>query len=183
MKTFIVALILLFVLNSATRLAAQDFSAAAELVVPTGDFSNTSSLGFGATLRFENPMGKRMSWLITGGGLYTPGKSSYGFQLPAITLIPVQTGIKYYFEEQMKGFYASAEIGFHHLISSAISGTFQGISYSFPSMSETDLSYAPGIGFHTSKGDFGFRYNIISPSSGSNGTYFGIRMAVILNPR
>src|SRR5438874_636693 len=102
----------------ADSLVAQEFSAGAEVVIPTGDFSTSSNIGLGATFRFENPLGKMMSWTINAGGLYVPGKTFSGLKVPSITMIPVQAGVKYYFEEQMKGFYISGELGFHHLISS-----------------------------------------------------------------
>ncbi len=183
MKHLFFLLLLIVVITAISQQAqaqTQEFSLAGELIVPTGQFSDSWNLGAGATARFEKTIGKKMAWTATGGVSYNPGKSLYGIKIPGVTFIPFQVGAKYYIEEQMKGFYFSGEIGFHHVITSHSSGTVSGFSYDIPSTSETDLSYAPGVGYHATKADIGFRYNIISPSSGSNVTYFGIRIAAIL---
>jgi len=153
---------------------AQEWSGGLELGLPTGSFSDGAGLGFGVSGRYEKPFGSKTSWLVDAGLSYFGGKSVAGISLPNWTMIPIQGGVKYYFDEQMKGFYASGQLGFHHLTTSSV--TYNGVT--IPSLSETDFSFAPGIGYHLDKFDIGLRYQVIS-ASGSSASYFGVRAAYI----
>jgi hypothetical protein len=75
----------------------------------------------------------------------------------------------------MKGFYASGQLGIVFL---SYSNSFLGQSVS---ASETDLGFAPGIGYHLDKIDLGLRYQIVSAGSSIN--FLGIRAAYIFSSK
>src|SRR5882724_11483761 len=159
---FAVLFVAAIVSFSSTGAKAQEISGGLELALPGGDLSDAVGTGIGISGRYEQGFGDKMSWLVDAGFISFAGKNS----APSVTTIPVQGGVKYYFQEQMKGFYGLAEIGFH--------------SSSGGGYSATNLSYAPAIGYHLEKFDLGLKYQVINVSQGS-ASYIGIRVAYIFS--
>jgi hypothetical protein len=158
------------------------FSAGLELALPMGDFGDVAGTGFGGSLRYEYPLGDNIGLMATVGYL-TFGEEDLGdFGTYTYSMIPIQVGGKYYFTEQQNGFYAMAELGVHSTtVDVEIPETnFFGIIIPGQSASEssTDLSFAPGVGYHLANLDFGLKYQIIS-TEGSSTSYLGIRAAYV----
>src|SRR6266404_2459087 len=84
-----------------TNLFAQNsrVSLGVELALPGGDYGNQSGTGFGASLRYEMPVGTNLGLMATVGYI-TYGKKTYGITEYTNSLIPIMAGAKYYFTEQ-----------------------------------------------------------------------------------
>ena len=168
------------------------FSIGAELGLPMGTFGDAQGIGFGGSLRYEMPMGDNLGLMATAGFLSFSAKdySVAGFTIKGNTetVIPIQVGAKYYFTEQQNGFYGSVELGVH---SSSVTipgyeGTvIGGVTYgAYPEtkVTNTNLSYAPGVGYHLANLDLGLKYQIISGDGGSS-SYLGVRIAYVLGEK
>lgn len=173
------------------------FSLGAELGIPMGDLGDAVSIGFGATVRYEHPIGENIGLSLTTGFLTFGGKTTdidlgggtvISYSGPAIGMLPIQAGFKYYFTEQQLGFYAMAEVGVHMTTIAAVSYA----GYAGESASSTDLSYAPEIGYCLENFDFGLRYQMISASNDvvdfntgavttetTTNSYLGLRIAYV----
>jgi hypothetical protein len=141
-----------------------NFSAGLELALPLGTFSDAVGIGFGATARYEAPIQDKLSWMGTTGFVSFTGKTitipGFGsIKSDGGTLIPIQGGVKYYFQEASNGFYASGELGVF---------IFTGTG------SETKFGFSPGVGYRLEKFDFSGRFQIIS-----NANYLGARVAYV----
>lgn len=163
------------------------FSVGAELGLPMGDFGDATSLGFGGSLRYEHPLGDNMGLTLTAGYLMFSGKEIAGFELGDWGMIPAQVGIKYYFTEQQEGFYGMLELGIHSVsykaqIPTGFDLTTGAITYSEETISDTNLSYAPEIGYHLANVDLGLRYQLIS-TEGSTTSYLGVRLAYVFGEK
>lgn len=99
------------------------FSAGAELSFPSGSFSNTHTVGTGATVQAEYFVMEKLKATATFGVLAYLGNSR------AQTIIPLRAGGKYFFTE---GFYAGLQTGVGFL-----SGTYTG----------TTFAYSPLVGY------------------------------------
>jgi len=166
------------------------FSVGAELGLPMGDFGDAANMGFGGSLRYEMPMGDNLGLTATAGYLMFSGKDQ---DFGGITIkggdwsmIPIQVGAKYYFQEQQDGFYGMVELGVHstkYTIPSYTT-TFYGVSVTVPevSASSTDLSYAPEIGYHLANIDLGLRYQMVA-TEGSTTSYLGLRLAYVFGEK
>jgi hypothetical protein len=165
-------------------------SIGAELGMPMGDFSDGNGVGFGGSLRYEFPMGDKLGLGLTAGYITFAGKSiddgSGGtYDGPSFNVIPIQAFLKFYFNEQQSGLYGMVDLGVH---SSSVK--VPEISYTDPftnqtvvispaeTVSSTDLSYAPEIGYHLANIDLGLRYQIIA-TEGSTTSYLGLRAAYV----
>jgi hypothetical protein len=168
-------------------------SIGAELALPMGTFGDAQGMGFGGSVRYEMPMGDNLGLMGTVGFLSFSGKDQtiMGFTVKGLsqTMIPIQVGAKYYFTEQQNGFYGSAELGIH-MSSYTIPGTpavMLGTVVLIPATADTkktssDLSFAPGVGYHLDNLDFGLKYQIIS-TTGSSSSYLGVRVAYVLGSK
>lgn len=169
MKKTLLSIALIIGLVSASSIVnAQSgrFSLGAELALPMGDFADVISTGFGASFRYEAPIGDNLGftgnlgYLTFGGkdteflGTTVEGESSF--------LIPVQVGLKYYFMEQQEGFYGHVLLGVHMYETTEFDVDLTtGVITEETSM-ESAFSYAPEIGYHLANWDFGLRYQMFS---------------------
>jgi hypothetical protein len=161
------------------------FSVGAELALPMGNFKDAAGMGFGGSVRYEYPVSDNLGLTGTVGYLVF-GKKSFndGFVDVESTssMIPVQAGLKYYFQESQNGFYAMAELGIHNFHSKVSTPSYTVLGFTFPasevSGSSTNLSYAPELGYHLANIDLGVRYQIIS-TTGSTTSYLGLRFAYV----
>ncbi|MFM9838795.1 MAG: hypothetical protein ACKVOQ_11060 [Cyclobacteriaceae bacterium] len=138
-----------------------NFSAGLDLGLPLGTpFSDFYSVGFGISGRYEAPIQTKLNWTATGGFLSFGGKTVTGFSVKSITMIPIQGGIKYYFQKSNSGIYGDASLGLFFLSGSG--------------SSETKVGFSPGFGYRSGKFDILGRFNVVSDFN-----YFGIRGAYV----
>jgi hypothetical protein len=149
------------------------FSPGFEVAVPTGDLHDLADFGIGASARYEAPICKKLNWTATAEFIYFITKNIDGTSYWEY-LVPIQGGIKYYFNDNFDGFYAGAEIGVHYIIYK--DGFFETYKKS------TDLSYAPSLGYHLKKLDISVRYQLVSDADYSI-SYVGFRIAYAFGGR
>ncbi|MBS1981492.1 MAG: hypothetical protein JST74_10015 [Bacteroidetes bacterium] len=147
---------------------AGKFSAGAELGLPMGNFGDAANVGIGASARYEAPIQDKLNWIANLGYLHFGAKGSNSTVSASYGMIPIQGGVKYYFDKSYSGFYAGANLGFTIVSASVSSGVYSGSS------SSTYFSFAPGAGYHLSNLDFGASFQIVS-----NANYFNIRVAYV----
>lgn len=147
---------------------AQDFSVGLELGMPVSK-SDNNALGIGGSVRYEGPWGTQTSLMIDGGYLSFSGKTVGTISYPNLTMVPIQAGIKYYFDDPSSGLYVSGQLGLHFISAS--------------SQSQTDFGYAPGIGYHLEKIDVGIRFQAILGSNNESYNFIGIRMGYVLSEK
>jgi hypothetical protein len=171
------------------------FSIGGELAMPTGNYGDRASTGFGGSLRYEVPLGTSpFALMATAGYLSFGSKSSDDAALNTYkytnSMIPLQLGLKLYLTGQQRGFYVSGEAGVH-LLSSKNSIVYNGITTS-SNYNNTAFSYAPGIGYHFASVDIGLKYQLFSDpvtltnpvnnessTTTSTGSYLGLRIAFV----
>lgn len=166
-------------------------SLGAEIAVPMGDLSDATSIGFGATLGYEIPVGDNLGVIAQAGYMMFMGKD---YEIGPITvegpnwaMIPAQVGAKYYFSDNQEGAYVLGLVGIHHssyTIPSS-STTILGVTVTTPSQSysDTNFSFAPGLGYIVGENlDLALRYQIIS-GDGSSSSYLGLRAAYMFGSR
>lgn len=190
--TKILAITFIAILMSVQYSVAQNgrISIGAELGLPMGDFADAADMGFGGSLRYEMPMGDNLGLTLTAGYLMFGGKdqdvSGVTVKGADWSMIPVQVGAKYYFQEQQNGFYGMVELGIHatSVKSDSYTTTYYGQPVTVPesSSSSTDFSYAPSVGYHLANLDFGLKYQMIA-TSGSSTSYLGICLAYVLGEK
>jgi hypothetical protein len=144
------------------------FSGGLELGLPLGTAADAVGLGFGLSARYEAPIQDKLNWFATAGFVSYSGKeyttNFFGQPLTvkgsSVTMIPIQGGVKYYFQESDNGFYGSGELG---LFIASGSGS-----------SDTKFGFTPGLGYRLEKFDLSARFNAVSDFN-----TFGIRAAYI----
>jgi hypothetical protein len=175
----IVALVLGLLAFSTTSNAQNGrFSVGAELAIPMGDFADATSMGFGGSLRYEFPVGDNLGLTATAGYLAFSGKDDLGNW----SMIPVQVGAKYYFTDNQDGFYGHLMLGIHSTSYKTPEITFMGITVGGETVSSTDFSYAPEVGYHLANVDIGLRYQMIA-TEGSTTSYLGLRLAYVFGEK
>lgn len=145
------------------------FSVGAELGFATGGFSNTHSIGIGATGQVELPLQENLKGTATGGILFYNGKSISGIsgaKATGQTIIPLRVGVKYFLTP---GVYGALQAGVGFFSNYATGSAF---------------AYSPQVGYEfeskTGKSvDVALKYDGYSKSGGSLGS-FGIRLALVL---
>lgn len=172
--------------TTATMAQSNQLSFGVDLGMPMGDFGDMASFIVGPTVGFELPVGDMLGVTIQAGYDFVSLKSEAKDVFKSFTMIPAQVGLKYYFQEQQEGFYGHAQVGIHSMtvktedIDLGPLGTIEGTSDS-----NTNLSWAIGVGYQLEKLDLGLRFNSISPDSDAEGakasTYIGLRAAYLLN--
>lgn len=191
MKNYIkFAAVALIVTAFSTNVNAQ-FNAGIDVALPIGDFADASSFGIGASVGYDFPLSDQMSVGGQAGYTFFAAKTpsfapddysaSYG-------VVPLLGNFKYFFADNTNGFYAMASAGFSIFRYSqeytyetfdVVNGNFVTVTETEKnSGSETDLTFAPGIGMVLNeKIDLNARYMIIM-TDGSSTTYLNIRAAM-----
>jgi hypothetical protein len=143
------------IITSGFAFSQGNFSAGLELGFPLGTFSDVYNVGFGANGRYEAPIQTKLNWTVTAGFL------SFGSKyFSSITMIPIQGGLKYYFQRSNSGVYGNADLGL--FFASGNGG------------SETKFGFSPGFGYRSGKFDLLGRFNVVS-----NLNYFSLRAAYV----
>jgi hypothetical protein len=176
MKTNKLSLIVLFCLallglSSIKTMAQGRFSIGANLGLPMGSFGDAANVGFGGTVAYESSIKDKLNWTATAGYLTYSIKGSTSGASASTNMIPILGGVKYYMNESFNGFYVSGQLGF---TIASIAYDFSSIGAGTGSVSETDFTIAPGVGYHLANIDIGASYQIIS-----NLNYVGIRAAYV----
>ncbi|MGG9961014.1 hypothetical protein [Ferruginibacter sp. SUN106] len=85
------------------------FSVGPEIGFAVGNFSNTHSVGVGATIQGDFNIATSTNFTLTTGYLSYAGKSAgSGIKFKAAGIIPLKAGIKYFLSQ---GFYGAAQLG------------------------------------------------------------------------
>lgn len=85
-----------------------EFSGGLELGLPMGNFGDAANIGIGASARYEAPIQDKLNWTGNLGYLHFGSKGSGSGVSASYGMIPIQGGIKYYFDKSNSGFYAGA---------------------------------------------------------------------------
>ncbi len=172
------------------------FSVGLEVAQPMGTMGDAAGFGIGGSLRYELPVGDNLGIMLTAGYLsfggkdidfVVPGLIDTTIEGPSTSVIPIQLGAKYYFNEAQDGFYAQLEVGVHMFSYGKIEGD------TTDSESKTYLSFAPGVGYHLANLDFGLKYQLINGIEGFDETtfeettemysYLGLRIAYVFGEK
>ena len=161
-----------------------------DLGLPLDPLSKEYTFIPGISAGFELPVGDKLGITLQAGYLMPQPKSDFSEVLSSASMIPVQAGLKYYFQEQQKGFYGHAQIGIHAFSESFKAIEVAGIQVSdAETRSETNLSWAIGAGYQLEKFDIGLRYNAIVPGGDAEEEgeeteskgYIALRVAYLLS--
>ena len=127
------------------------FSVGGELGLPVGNFSNTHSIGFGATAQADFPLSNKTDLTLNTGYMTFGGKTATGnLKFKSFNYIPLLAGIKYWFSSNV---YGSGQLG---------------LSFASGSGSGSNFTFAPGIGYKFNEHwDALLKYTTISASGGS----------------
>jgi hypothetical protein len=137
--------------------------------MPQSDFSTSYNTGFGATVRYDKKINENLSWTATGGFLTYGVKTNSSISSGSFSIIPINGGLKYFFQGGQSGFYGAADLGLFFLHSSFSTG------FGRFSDSATKFGISPGVGYRIPQFDFSFRYNAVP-----NANYLNIRIAYVL---
>ena len=181
-------------LIGATAVTAQEnqISLGLDLALPMGDFGDVFSLGVGPAAGFELPVGDNLGITAQLAYQILMVKSDFSDFVDKASMIPIQLGVKYYFQDQQEGFYGQAQLGVHMMSSTSPERTDPGFPPFIPAStipsetnSSTNFSWAIGAGYQLEKLDFSLRYNSISPDSDVEGasasSYLGVRVGYLIN--
>jgi len=164
---------------------SNQISIAADLGLPLGDFGDFASFIIGPSVGFELPVGDKLGITAQLGYQIVTLKDDNPF-IKSYTMIPVQAGLKYYFMDQQEGFYGHGQVGIHSSTIKTEDITILGVTIPGSSDSNTNLSWAIGLGYQMEKLDIGLRYNSImpdgdAPDGTSSSSYIGLRVGYLLN--
>jgi hypothetical protein len=183
--TIAVAVALLGLVSAESRSAGKiAIGVGPDVLLPIGSFGDAYNVGFGGTARGQYMVNEQFSVIVTAGYLTFSVKNvPSGVSFDNATMIPIVAGGKYYFTPSgSMRFYGIAEIGITSFKQS-LGGSVGGQSFNFGSVTSTEFTYAPGIGFEADLGggntkiDVGVRWNGISDANsigGRVGILFGL---------
>ncbi len=167
-----------FVFASGLFAQGSQLSVGADVAIPLREFNNQSvRLGRGPAVGFEIPVGEKFGITLQAAyDFLVINNSSNGRGVRSDILIPVQAGLKYYFQGQQKGFYAHAQLGIHNTMT----------RYDDPMFNSNfvDPTWAMGLGYQLEQFDFGVRYNNLLGWNFKGGHpvgYLGVRVAFLFN--
>ncbi len=189
MKKHLLLLSLAFGGSIGLHAQTNQLSLGVDLGLPMDPLSKEYTFIPGVSAGFELPLGTNMGLTLQAGYLIPQAKSDFTDVLSSASIIPVQAGLKYYFQEQQNGFYGHAQVGIH-----AFSESFKAIDVAgihvadAETRSETNLSWAIGAGYQLDKLDIGLRFNMIIPGDDAEAeggeteakSYIGLRVAYLL---
>lgn len=171
---------------------SNQISLGADVALPMGDFGDVYSLGIGPAVGFELPVGDNLGVTLQVSYMFLTVKDDFSDFIDKSSMLPVQAGLKYYFQDQQEGFYGHAQLGIHSSSATTAEYTIPGIPGLTPDIvvpseteSSSNFSWAIGAGYQLEKLDIGVRYNSISPDSDVDGAeasnYIGLRLAYLLS--
>ncbi|WP_025143182.1 hypothetical protein [Pedobacter jeongneungensis] len=173
-KIKIILFVLLF--SSPVLLKAQNsanIGIAAEIGLPSGNFSNLSGIGLGVSVKADLPVAESFALTLNAGFMNFFGRRNQLFNVQDLTYIPAKAGLKYQLGES---FYAEGQLG---------------AALPLNKNQKTLFAWSPGIGnqFKLSGGnklDLGIRYeawtgknNIAGLNKSDSKGFVGIRFAYL----
>ncbi|WP_406825896.1 hypothetical protein [Pedobacter sp. KACC 23697] len=165
-----------FLFSSPALLKAQnrpDVGIAAEIGLPSGNFSNLSAIGLGASVKADLPVAENFAITLNAGFMNFFGRRNQLLNVQDLTYIPAKAGLKYQLSES---FYAEGQLG---------------TALPLHKYQKTLFVWSPGIGnqFKLSgenKLDLGIRYegwtgknNVVGLNKTNTKGFVGIRFAYI----
>lgn len=145
----------------------------AEIGLPSGNFSNLSGIGLGASIKADFPIAENFALSLNAGYMNFFGRKNQLFNVQDLSYIPVKVGFKYQLSES---FYAEGQLG---------------AALPLNKDKKTLFAWSPGIGnqFKLSGGnklDLGIRYeawtgksSTVGLNKSSTNGFVGIRFAYI----
>ncbi|WP_426328277.1 hypothetical protein [Pedobacter sp. R-06] len=172
----IAVLLVTLLFSSPILLKAQNsanIGIAAEIGLPSGNFSNLSGIGLGASVKADLPVAENFALTLNVGFMNFFGRRNQLFNVQDLTYIPAKAGLKYQLGES---FYAEGQLG---------------AALPLNKNQKTLFAWSPGIGnqFKLSGGnklDLGIRYeawtgknNTIGLNRSDTKGFVGIRFAYV----
>jgi len=151
-----------------------NIGAGIEMGLPSGNFSNLSGIGLGASVKADLPVAENFAITLNAGFINFFGKSNALFTVQDLTYIPTKAGLKYQLSES---FYAEGQLG---------------AALPLNKDQKTLFAWSPGLGnqFKLPGGDkldLGIRYeawtgknNTIGLNKSDTKGFVGIRFAYVL---
>jgi opacity protein-like surface antigen len=146
---------------------------AGEIGLPSGNFTNLSGIGLGASVKADLPVAENFAITLNAGFMNFFGRSNQLFNVQDLTYIPAKAGLKYQLSES---FYAEGQLG---------------AALPLNKEQKTLFAWSPGIGnqFKLSGGnklDLGIRYegwtgknDVVGLNKTNTKGFVGIRFAYV----
>ena len=163
--------VVLFSAAAMAQTGKNQVSVGPELAIPTGDMSDMSKLGFGATVKGLYGIGTAGQITLTTGFVSVGAKNEYKQLLGASkitqSIIPILAGYRHNF----KSFYVEPQVGYGIYSAKIKGGMFDGKE------SDGAFTWAAGVGYvFTNNIEVGARYQSGHKDGTSTGL-FGLRVA------
>jgi hypothetical protein len=178
MKQLLSVILLAVLFTGFINAQSQGISIGANLALPIGDWSNSSSVGFGGTATYERSFTPNVVGQVYSGYIMMGGKDFEGGSYSS-ALIPIMVGAKYFFQPGLKGFYGNALIGVTMYSFSASYDDPEVQAYwdlYSPSTTSTEFSFGIGAGYEIPMGknavDLNAHFMLVSDAN-----YIGARIA------
>lgn len=169
-KALLVVLAVAVVAFGVSTSAAQgkiSFGIGADVALPiSSGFSDSQNLGIGGTARGYYMLNDMVNLTATAGYItfsgkdYTPIAGGPTVKAGSWNMVPVTVGGQYFFAPASAGFrpYGAFEMGLIFGSYTVPSQTFFGVTVGGGSVSSTDFTYQPALGFMASNFDIAVRY-------------------------
>jgi opacity protein-like surface antigen len=160
-------------------------SIGADVIIPQGDWSEEFIAGVGPTLGVEVPFGQKVAVTVQAGYDYLAVKDDFNEILEGASIIPVQAGLKYFFQTSQNGVYAHGQVGVHSFSEKFKENTAFGLDAD--TESKTNLSFGIGAGYQGDNFDLGLRYNVVTAGKEEDGekaeslSYIGVRLGFLIH--
>jgi hypothetical protein len=175
MKKLMIAVVLFSCMALAASANAQSkihFGIGADIGLPIGTFGDSQGIGIGGTAKVYYPFNDMVTFTGTAGYMTFSGKdvTTAGVTVKAGSwnMIPVVVGARYYFAPASSNFrpYGAFDIGMIFGSYTVPSQTFFGVTVGGGSVSTSDFTYQPMLGFVASNWDIALR--LIGVSGANN---------------
>lgn len=167
-----------FALTSNNLNAQESFaSGGIEVAIPIGDFGEVYPLGIGVSGQYEFGISKHFGVTGSIGYTFLTVDSELSDLVKTAYMVPLQVGVKYYLDESRKGLFLAAQVGLHNVSVTLKDLEILGLTIEGETDSETDLSFAPEVGYYINENiSLALRFNIISAEEELK-NYLGFRAA------
>jgi hypothetical protein len=189
MKNLLLAVVLLALVvgfGNSSSAGPISLSVGGDVLMPMGTFGDAYSMGFGGSVRGQYKINPMFSAGLTVGYYTWSGKDVNGFKAPTLSGIPIRAYGLYYFmpESEKMRVYGMFELGMFMASTGDI--TYPNPAAAVPGQpanitvaggSSSDFNYAPGVGIEfplgsgSSKLDVSVRYDAVSATGGTNGSF------------
>jgi hypothetical protein len=182
MKKLLLVVVALAVVALGTSYAQPgkiSFGVGADIALPmSSGFSDGWGIGIGGTAKGYYLFNDMVTFTATAGYMTFSGKELNGFKAGSWSMIPVVVGGRYYFGPAESKFrlYGAFEMGLIFSSYTQATQTIGGFTFGGGSVSGSDFTYQPQIGFEASKFDVAARLLGVSGA-----TCVGFRVGYIFN--